>query len=139
MRDHCNGGIVAVDVSPPVDLLVDCEDRDSLGFLGYVRHKFFGPKGTGPIPHLIEILMRTGFLSSIHHREEMSKHADLLIHPPMSGYGLLDWGNLETLVEIGYQTTRERLKHWTDPATLRTTGEHKDTDALFDASCAQRA
>ena len=112
MRQHCNGGIIAVDVSPPVDLLADCEDRYTLSFLDYVRRRF-RRQTRGSIPHLIEILMRTVFLSSIHHRETMSKHADLLVHPPMSGFGLLDWDNLDTLVEIGYETTREKLKHWT--------------------------
>ena len=122
MRQNCNGGIIAVDVSPPVDLLADCEDRYSLGFLEFVRRKFFKRKKSGSIPHLIEILMRTAFLSSIHHRETMAKHADLLIHPPMAGFGLLGWENLETLVEIGYNTTREKLKLWKDSTTLRSMG-----------------
>ena len=119
MRANCNGGIIAVDVSPPVDLLVGCEDRDTLSFLDFVRRKLFPRKQQGSIPHLIEILMRTAFLSSIHHRETMAKHADLLIHPPMSEYGLLAWDDLEKLVEIGYQTTREKLKEWPDTTTLR--------------------
>ena len=119
MRQNCNGDIVAVDVSPPNDLLVDCEDRVSLGFLEFLRRRFLGRKKGGSLPNLLEILMRTGFLSSIHHREEMAKHADLLIHPPMDGFGLLDWDKLETLVEIGYEETREKLRNWTTSTALR--------------------
>jgi predicted acylesterase/phospholipase RssA len=135
MRENCNGGIIAVDVSPPVDLLVGCEDRETLSFLDFVRRKLFRRNQQGSIPHLVEILMRTAFLSSIHHRETMAKHADLLIHPPMSEYGLLAWDNLEKLVEIGYQTTREKLKHWTDSTTLRIVeAEAERTDVVSASS-----
>ncbi len=125
MRQNCNGRVIAVDVSPPVDMLVDCDDRESIRFMDYLRRKISGRR-TGAIPNLIEIINRTAFLSSIHHREAMAKHADLLVHPPMAGYGLLDWDKLETLVEIGYQTTRERLKQWVDSPTphVRTEGAH---------------
>ena len=56
--------------------------------------------------------MRTAFLSSIHHRETMARYADLLVHPPMAGVGLLDWDKIDDLVEVGYQETRARLQHW---------------------------
>lgn len=116
MRDYCQGAVIAVDVSPPVDLVTDCEDRDHLSSFDFLRRKLFGRKGSAGLPHLIEILMRTAFLSSINHREEMSRQADLCIHPPMAGYGLLGWENLEELVEIGYRVTCERLKQWNGPA-----------------------
>jgi predicted acylesterase/phospholipase RssA/CRP-like cAMP-binding protein len=118
MRDYGQGAVVAVDVSPPVDLLTDSEDRDHLGSFDFIRRKLFGRKGSLGVPLLAEILMRTAFLSSINHREEMSRQADLCIHPPMAGYGLLGWENLEKLVEVGYQVTRDRLKEWNDPAIV---------------------
>jgi predicted acylesterase/phospholipase RssA/CRP-like cAMP-binding protein len=117
MRESCDGNVIAVDVSPPVDMLVDSEDRDHLRFMDFARCRLSGRK---TIPNLIEIINRTAFLSSIHHREEMARHADLLIHPQMAGYGLLDWHLLEKLVEIGYDTTRARLKEWTGSAQLST-------------------
>lgn len=118
MRDHCNGPIIAVDVSPPVDLLADCEDRDHFGWIDFLRLKRLARKKGGSIPHLMEILMRTAFLSSIRNRQAMASQADLCVHPPMDGCGLLDWDNLEELAETGYQATREMLKHWDSPATL---------------------
>jgi len=117
MRESCDGSVIAVDVSPPVDMLVECEDREHLRFIDFARRKLSGRKR---IPNLIEIINRTAFLSSIHHREEMARHADLLIHPQMAGYGLLDWHLLEKLVEIGYDTTQARLKEWTGSARLST-------------------
>jgi len=126
MRKNCNGPVIAVDVSPPVDMLVDCDDRESIRFMDFFRRKLSRQK-KGAIPNLIEIINRTAFLSSIHHREAMAKHADLLVHPPMAGYGLMDWHKLETLVDIGYRTTKERLKQWTESGaqgTLPQTGEH---------------
>lgn len=119
MRDHCNGAVIAVNVSPPIDLIANCEDRDNLSFWEFMRRKWFGKKDGGSIPNMLEILMRTAFLSSIHHRESMARYADLLVHPPMVGVGLLDWDKIDDLVEVGYQETRERLKHWTDRPTLR--------------------
>ncbi|MEO8027586.1 MAG: cyclic nucleotide-binding and patatin-like phospholipase domain-containing protein [Bryobacteraceae bacterium] len=116
MRQKCNGEIIAVDVSPPNDLLVTCEDRVSLGFL-----EFIARRKKHSLPNLFEILMRTGFLSSIHHREVMAADADLLIHPPMNSFGLLEWDKLDTLVEIGYRVTREKLRSWTGSTTIRDT------------------
>lgn len=112
MRNHCDGRIIAVDVSPPVDLLADSDDRYTLTFSEFLRRKL-SRKKRGAIPHLLEILMRTAFLSSIHHRQAIAKYADLLVHPPMAGYSLLDWDHLETLVEVGYKATQETLKTWT--------------------------
>jgi predicted acylesterase/phospholipase RssA/CRP-like cAMP-binding protein len=126
MRENCNGSVIAIDVSPPEDLLADGQDRDSLGFLDFVRRKLFDRKGGGSIPNLIEILMRTAFLSSIRHRETMAKHADLLVHPPMSGFSLLGWKNLETIVEIGYRTTRDKLKSWNDSSIPSRSGGTSD-------------
>ena len=141
MRQHCNGSIIAVDVSPPVDLIADCEDRDSFGFLDFIRRKIFRSKKSGSIPHLIEILMRTAFLSSIHHREAMTKYADLVVHPPMAGFSLLGWDNLETLVEIGYQTTREQLRNWTGSTVLRmpeSVAKEACAEPLATGACAQK-
>jgi predicted acylesterase/phospholipase RssA/CRP-like cAMP-binding protein len=118
MRARCQGAVIAIDVSPPVDLLASCADRDHLGSLDFIRRKFFGWKGTQGVPLLLEILMRTAFLSSINHREEMSRQADLCIHPPMAGCSLLGWDNLESLVDRGYEVTRERLKEWKDGVGL---------------------
>jgi predicted acylesterase/phospholipase RssA/CRP-like cAMP-binding protein len=134
MREHCNGDIIAVDVSPPNDLLVDCEDKVSLGFVEFLRRRYFRGKMTGPLPNLLEILMRTGFLSSIHHREQMGKQADLLIHPPMAGFGLLDWDKLETLVEVGYEETREKLRDWNSTTTIRDTGRRQGDDYVPEQS-----
>ncbi len=113
MRDQCHGSVVAVNVSPPVDLIANCEDKDNLSFWEFMRRKWFGKKDGGSIPNMLEILMRTAFLSSIHHRETMARYADLLVHPPMAGVGLLDWDKIDDLVEVGYQETRARLQHWT--------------------------
>jgi NTE family protein len=126
MRSQCQGAVVAVDVSPPVDLLTDCEDRDSLGSYDFIRRKLFGRKGSAGIPHVIEILMRTAFLASISRREELSRQADLCIHPPMAGYSLLGWENLEQLVEVGYQVTRERLKQWDNPSIVTSVGHEME-------------
>ena len=124
MRRQCNGAIVAVDVSPPIDLLADCEDRMYLSSFDFMRRKFSRKKKSAGVPHLIEILMRAAFLSSIKNREELAKQADLCIHPPMAGYGLLAWESLEELVEVGYNVTREQLKNGglkqcADPVALR--------------------
>jgi predicted acylesterase/phospholipase RssA/CRP-like cAMP-binding protein len=138
MRQHCNGDIIAVDVSPPNDLLVDCEDRDSLGFMEFLRRRFFSRRSkTRGLPNLFEILMRTGFLSSIHHRELMASHADLLVHPPMAGFGLLDWDKLEILVDIGYRTTRERLREWTGTTALRNRETPRVGDGWSPEPCEQ--
>jgi len=135
MRRHCAGPVVAIDVSAPVDLVTESEDRDSLGFLDFLRQKISKKKGA--VPSLIEILMLTAALSSIYHREGFIKQSDLYICPPIGGYPVLGWRNIDALVEIGYEFTRERLKQWPELTTLRAAGsEDEHRPAAMDARTA---
>lgn len=53
----------------------------------------------------------------------------------MTSVGLLDWDNFDTLVEIGYETTREKLRYSMDATTLRTV----ESEAAANVSGEKRA
>jgi predicted acylesterase/phospholipase RssA/CRP-like cAMP-binding protein len=129
MRQQCVGPIIGVDVSAPVDLVTESEDRESLGFLDYLRNKLTGRKSRKAVPNVIEILMRTAALSSIHHRETSIKQCDLYICPPLSGYPVLGWRHIDQLVEIGYEYTREKLRHWPGNKALQVSGRNRKEPA----------
>jgi hypothetical protein len=78
---------------------------------------------------VIEILMRTAALSSIHHRETSIKQCDLYICPPLSGYPVLGWRHIDQLVEIGYEYTREKLRHWPGNKALQVSGRNRKEPA----------
>jgi predicted acylesterase/phospholipase RssA len=46
----------------------------------------------------------------------MRQQADLLLRPPVAGFGLLDVRSFDRLVEVGYEHAREQLAAWKRPA-----------------------
>ena len=122
MRKLCEGPVIAVDVSPSVDLVTNVPDRDSLSGWELAWNRLNPLAETPYIPGIVDILMRAVSLGSVYHSESVKQQVDLYIHPPIEGFGIVDWEPLDKLVEVGYQFAREKVKEWkglTTPAESR--------------------
>jgi len=106
-----HGSIVAVDVSPEVVPLTAAPFGTTLSgwrVLGRRLNPFAEPR---PLPGIADILIRSTGLSEVPRRRAAlsDDRVDLLLHPPVAGFGVLDFKGGIALVEAGYRYAAEAL------------------------------
>ncbi len=115
------GRVVAVDVSPEVDLLMPSTYFGRPGaleiLLGWLRSRL-GRAGAeaSKYPSIISILFRASILSSIPAAEALRKNADLVIDLPLGDFKFFDWGRIAEIIEIGRAEAMEKLAGFADPS-----------------------
>lgn len=111
-REDGSGLVIAVDVSPKVDLRVTSDFSGRPGVPDVVRLWFAAKREPGavrPFPGLFTILNRATTLSGVRHKESLKKMTDVYLKMPVSDCRIFEWKRLDELVEIGYQTALEQL------------------------------
>jgi len=61
-------------------------------------------------PDIVSLLYRSATISSEAQTLKARAHAAHIIHPPLADVPLRGWDQFETIVEIGYRHTRERIE-----------------------------
>ena len=64
------------------------------------------------MPSIFGILSRAVTVNGIYHLESLKQSLDLYLHLPVEQFELGDWRSLDTIVEIGYQSAREKIARW---------------------------
>lgn len=104
------GRIIAIDFSAPLASKVDYTETPSpaaiLGgrWLPFMRRY--------RVPGLVSIILKSTEAGT---REQVRRNgaiADLLINPPVRGFGMTDVKSFEKIVQAGYDRTRELLEDW---------------------------
>lgn len=115
MRDLIGGGtVIAVDVSPPVEL-ADFQDYGP-GLSGWKvlfnRLNPFQPRLR--VPGIVSILHRAGSINTIFQqsRKLTQNKADVYIAPDVDAFDFLGYSKTDELVERGYQAAIRDLSAW---------------------------
>lgn len=108
------GTVIAVNVSPPIDLKRNSDYGLSLSGWRLLWNKINPFAKKINFPHIATILQRAGELSSIHGRKELLNQnlADLYIQPPVEEVELFDFGAIDELAELGYHCAKEKIAEW---------------------------
>jgi predicted acylesterase/phospholipase RssA len=114
MHERAVGPVIAVDVSPAVDLTTDSRDRVTLSGSEFVFVRLGKARGKRSLPGIASILARTAMLSSVRNSDLTRRQADLYLHPPTDGVDPLDWASIDQVVEIGYRFALEKVGAWMD-------------------------
>jgi len=104
-----SGAIVAVDVSPEVEPLTTAPFGPGLSgwrVLGRRLNPFTAPQ---PVPGVADVLSRSTGLSQVRHRRALDDRVDLLLRPPVAGFGVLDFKGGIPLFEAGYRYAVEAV------------------------------
>lgn len=117
MRDIYNvDKIIAIDVAKPDDTS-PMDYGDSLSGWWVLLQRFFSKT---KIPNLAEIQSRLAYVSNV------SKHGEILnmknvfyVKPPVSHYGVLDFGKFEEIVKIGYTYGKKIVSEWEAQGILK--------------------
>lgn len=63
-------------------------------------------------PDIVGLMMRANALASINATAEQVAHADLILHPPVSDYGLYDFEAYEEIANAGYDYGKAQISAW---------------------------
>jgi NTE family protein/lysophospholipid hydrolase len=113
MKELCHGGcVIALDVTPPVDLTHKEPFPEGLSGWRVLGRRLNPFMKKVEVPPLASVLMRTTLLGSASKQNLMARQADLVIRPPLEQFGLLEFKSYEQIVEIGYKHALEELEAW---------------------------
>jgi NTE family protein len=112
MRDRVSTGcIVAVDLSPVVEPLIAAPFAAGLSGWRVLRDRLNPFTGPRSVPNIADILSRSTGLSQVRQRRAAltGDWADLLLRPPVTRLGALDFKTGVGLIEEGYRYAAEEL------------------------------
>lgn len=103
-----------------VDLLRNRGQRHAYdevpGMLALLRDRLRGPNRRYRLPSLMSLLLDTSQMVSYARQQEAQSLVDLHFAPGVEGFGLLDWGKFDQIVEAGYRHGMDRLDQLGDAA-----------------------
>ncbi|WP_149195223.1 patatin-like phospholipase family protein [Luteimonas suaedae] len=115
MRALGCGTVIAVEVSPGADDAFTAERVPSPWEV--IRSRFLSRGPRLRFPSLLEVAMRATMLNSVQREKVAMADADLCLHPPIDGFGLMAFDQLHAIVETGYAYARNALRDWRPPHT----------------------
>jgi predicted acylesterase/phospholipase RssA len=110
MRAMGPGAVVAVNVSPQQELRLDDDYSDTPSPWRSLAGRMLGRAPT--IPTMASILTRAVTLPRAAIEADPRRQPDLLLEPPVAGFKLLKWTEIDALAELGYRHAQERLAEW---------------------------
>ncbi len=119
MRAQCNGVVLAVDVSPLVDLVVDSALSEPPSSWGLLFRRLL--RREVRIPSILEILSRASSLASVQQVEQLKRQAHLYLHPPIEAYSIFDTARIDDLAALGYEYGQRAIAEWQRGASTRRT------------------
>ena len=119
------GPVVAVDLGFTVRQRIPYDYGDSLSGWKVFWNKLNPFAATMPTPSIVGIMMRANALGSINATGSQTAHADLILRPPVSDYGLFDMEAFDTIAQQGYDYAQEHVAPWLAAGGLEAGGvEH---------------
>ena len=121
MKTVCEGKIIAIDVSPPVDLLQNTDYGDAVSGWKILWKKWFPGSEAFRCADLGTIMQRAGeAVSMANQKLTIERMADYYLRMPVEEIGLFAFSALPRLEQIGYQHTRRKIGEWrTDGSWIR--------------------
>ena len=116
LRDLGCGRVIVSEVSVEQDQQFTCARVPTVWEV--VRGKFSRKKQTKPFPSMLGILMRAAMLASARREKEIMKDADLVFHPPINQFALMDFESLHAIAQVGYEYASTELAAWRENGQL---------------------
>ena len=121
MKTVCEGKIIAIDVSPPIDLLENTDYGDSVSGWKILWKKCFPGADGFRCADLGTIMQRSGeAVSMANQKLTIERMADYYLRMPVEEIGLFAFAALPKLEQIGYEHTKSKIAEWkTDGRWIR--------------------
>jgi predicted acylesterase/phospholipase RssA len=112
MRQHGAGVVVGVNVTPGVDLRTSEEGQASISGWSALWRRLVSRRP--PFPSVVDIISRTALVGCIRDAAQMRAECDLYIAPPVEGYAMNDFREIDRLAAAGYEAACLALEARTD-------------------------
>jgi len=119
MRQRCSGAVIAVNVTPTVDLTTDAPLVAEMSGWPHLWRMMFAGAAEHPFPNIAQILSRTVLIGSVHGAQDQVRHSDLYLDPALEGIGMGSFDAIDRVVEEGYRHAVTRIAAWQSQ-----TGDH---------------
>jgi len=117
LRELGCGRVMVSEVSVEQDQAFACKRVPTVWEI--VRGKFTRKKSLTPFPSMLEVLLRAAMLASSRREREIMKDADLVFHPPINQFSLMDFQSLHAIVKVGYEHAQAEIAAWRDNGQLK--------------------
>ncbi len=107
MREICDGIVIANNVSPRVEMKVAGSSEATHSGWYYMLNTLNPSSKKLEMPSILNILMRSGMLSSTQAINVSKAMADIYMSPPIEKFQLLDFSAAHEIEEVGYQYALE--------------------------------
>lgn len=114
LRGLAAGNLIAVDVTPDVDLSVEESFEPEISGWSLIWSRINPFRKKHPFPSILSILTRSSVLGSIQARNRLlvEQMADLYLHPPVGEFPMLEFDAIDEITERGYESTRRQIREW---------------------------
>ena len=113
MKSVCQGKVIAVDVSPPVDLLRNTDYGEVVSGWKILWKKMFPGGEEFRCADLGTIMQRAGEAVSIANQKlTIEQMADYYLRLPVEEFGLFAFKALPKLEQLGYDYTHQKIAEW---------------------------
>jgi predicted acylesterase/phospholipase RssA/CRP-like cAMP-binding protein len=113
VRSVCEGRVIAVDVTPPVDLSENSDYGDTVSGWRILWRRLFPGRDGFRVTGIATVMQRAAeAVSMANQKQAIEKMSDFYLRMPVDHINLLDFGAIDRLAEIGYQSARARIPEW---------------------------
>lgn len=112
MQRFCGGPVIAVDVSPSAPIPIDFEYDDMPSPWAVLWSRISPLAQRKRIPGLLEVLVRTATVSNVGQHGMVDEVADVVLRPPVSGHGLLEFPAIDRIIADAIEYSRGELSAW---------------------------
>jgi predicted acylesterase/phospholipase RssA len=114
MKTLCGGKVIAVNVSPSRDKDFTIDDTfKGIPSPSRILWSRLNPlKESINFPNIIDVMIRTTMLSSVHKANWVQAEADLYLRPPVDHFGLIEYEAIDEIVQAGYEHAQEKIQEW---------------------------
>lgn len=116
LRELGCGRVIISEVSVEQDQTFACVRVPTVWEI--VRNKFRRTKERIVFPSMLEILLRAAMLGSARRERDIMNSADLVFHPPINQFSLMDFASLHAIVKVGYEYAQTELAGWRENGQL---------------------
>jgi predicted acylesterase/phospholipase RssA len=110
MRERGCGRVIASEVTVEEDQNFTCERVPTPWELLGSKMPF--SRAVLKFPSMIELLLRASLLASSRRQTDALQTADLVFHPPINEFGLLEFEAIEKLERVGYEHAVSQIDAW---------------------------
>lgn len=113
MKTVCDGKVIALDVSPPLDLVRNTDYGDAVSGWRILWKRWFPGKDGFRCADIGTVMQRAGESASMANQKlTIERMADYYLQLPVEEIGLFAFSALPKLEEIGYQHTKQVIAKW---------------------------